>query len=80
MTFEAPQHFGNEEGMYVPPVVHEVDPKTLQGAELEAAFKAGAVEDEQLTSEQRLQLHNKGFQVTLPEGEVNLPGADETVH
>lgn len=72
MTFEAPQSFSNEESSYIPPVVQEVAPSTLQGPELEAAFKVGAVEDEDLTPKQRLELHNKGYQVTLPEGEVSL--------
>ena len=74
MTFEAPQpqNFPNEQGEYIPPVVQEIDSITLQGAELEAAFKAGAVQEEELTSKQRLELHNKGYQVTLPEGEVTL--------
>lgn len=95
MTFEAPQpNFSNEQGEYIPPVAHEVDPNTLQvpeleaaikagaidlgpitrlsGAILEAAFKTGAAQEEELTSKQRLELHNKGYQVTLPEGEVTL--------
>lgn len=71
MTFEAPQNFSNED-MYVPPVVSELDPKTIQGADLEVAFKAGAIQEEDLTPKQRLELHNKGYQVTLPEGEVTI--------
>lgn len=71
MTFEAPNVFNDNE-RHFPPVVHEVDPVTLQGAELEAAFKAGAVEEGELTSKQRLELHNRGYRVTLPEGEVTI--------
>jgi len=59
MTFEAHPNLSNEQSEYVPPVVQEVDSITLQGAELEAAFKAGAVLKEELTSKQRLELHNK---------------------
>ena len=72
MTFEAPQIFSSEDSGYTPPVVQEVASSTLQGVELEAAFKAGAVGDEDLTSKQRLELHNKGYQVTLPEGEATI--------
>ena len=71
MSFEAPQNFENENHL-VPPVVEEVDSSILQGIELEAAFKAGAIQEEDLTKSQRLELHNKGYNVTLPEGEVTL--------
>lgn len=71
MTFETPGVFNNDEG-YVPPVVNELDPENLTGGDLEVAFKAGAIQEEDLTPKQRLELHNKGYQVILPEGEVTL--------
>ena len=68
MTFDAqPNIYNSNEAPCNPVEALDVDPSTLQGTELEAAFKAQAIQDQDLTPEQRLELHNKNYLVNLPE-------------
>lgn len=72
MTFEAPQTNFESNDSFSSPIVTEVKPAELDGLELEAAFKAGAILDEELTTSQRTYLNNAGYTVKPPQGEVTL--------
>ena len=80
MTFEAQPNIFKEETAYVPTVINEIELNALQGEELELVFNAGGIKDAELTAIQRFELYDKGYEVTLPKGEVTLPEEDITVH
>ena len=80
MTFEAPQNSPSEEVPRNPAAAQEVPLNMLEGADLEIVFKAGGIKDEELTAIQRFELYDKGYEVTLPEGEATLSEKGITLH